>query len=174
MLAKLNFPVISIATAPPEVVPLLERIKKKFSGIPPIKGMMANSPVTLESYLDLSDNMDKTSFSKIEQQAIYLLLSSYNQCGYCMNAHTHALKNIFKQPPDSVDAIVAGQPTGHAKTDALLDTVRALLEGRGEVSEGQRSRFVEAGYTEAQLIDLLAAIAMKTLTNYMGRLAQLD
>lgn len=173
MLAKLNYPEISMDQAPAESVQLLERVRKKFGGIPPIKGQIANSPVTLESYLDISDNMEKSSFSKVEQQAIYLLVSSYNECGYCTNAHTNALKNIFKQPSEAVDAVVAGNPTGHEQTDALLSTVQALLDGRGQISEEQRQRFLAAGYSDNQLIDLLSAIAMKVITNYMGRLAQL-
>lgn len=44
-----------------------------------------------------------------------LTISVYNECGYCTRAHTNILKTVDKQPAVAVDAIVAGNPTGHAK-----------------------------------------------------------
>lgn len=173
MRANLEYPILSMSDATDETVQLFERVKKKFGGIPPIKGAIANSPVTLESYLDISDNFSKAGFTPTEQQIAFLTISLYNQCDYCTKAHTNALKNIFKLPGDIVDSILAEQPTGDAKVDALVDTCRSLMDHKGEIPEEIRVEFVAAGYSERQLIDLLSAIAMKAITNYFGRLSGL-
>ncbi len=173
MSAKIDYPVYSLKTVPEDAKPLLERINSIFGGVLPLKGMMANSPVTLKSYLDILGNMNDTDFTKIEQQSVYLVTSMFNGCGYCTDAHAKGLKKIFKMPPDQVDAILAGQPTGDEKIDALLCATLDLLENRGAISEEARNRFLSAGYTDKQLIDLLSAIAMKAITNYLGRLGGL-
>ena len=173
MSAKIDYPVYSLQTVPEDAKPLLERINTIFGGVLPLKGMMANSPVTLKSYLDILGNMNDTDFTKIEQQSVYLVASMYNGCGYCTDAHTRGLKKIFKMPEDQVDAIVAGKSTGDEKIDALVAVTKEMLETRGAISEEARSRFLAAGYTDNQLIDLLSALAMKLITNFLGRLGGL-
>lgn len=173
MTAQIDYPVYSLKTVPEDAKPLLEKINSIFGGVLPLKGMMANSPVTLKSYLDILGNMNDTTFTKIEMQSVYLLTSMYNECGYCTDAHSKGLKKIYKMPEDQVDAILARTPTGDEKIDALLAATLELLENRGAITEEVRARFLAAGYTDNQLIDLLSAIAMKAITNYLGRLGSL-
>ncbi len=173
MTAQIDYPVYSLKTVPEDAKPLLEKINSIFGGVLPLKGMMANSPVTLKSYLDILGNMNDTTFTKIEMQSVYLLTSMYNECGYCTDAHSKGLKKIYKMPEDQVDAILARTPTGDEKIDALLAATLELLENRGAITEEVRARFLAAGYTDNQLIDLLSAIAMKAITNYRGRLGSL-
>ncbi|MCV0428900.1 MAG: carboxymuconolactone decarboxylase family protein [Roseibium sp.] len=168
-----RYSVLNLETAPSASAPLLERINSIFGGILPLKGVMANSPVTLKSYLDILGNMNDTDFTKIEQQSIYLVASMYNGCGYCTDAHSRGLKKIFKMPEDQVDAILSGRPTGDEKIDALVNVTQEILETRGAISDEARHRFLQAGYTDNQLIDLLSALAMKLITNYLGRLSGL-
>ena len=168
---KLDLPLQTLDTATDEARPLLEGIHQKFGKIPNIVATMANAPVTLQSYAALGANFAKAGFTPAEQQIIFLAISVENACGYCTAAHSTALKGSFRMPAEVVAAIRAQTSTGDAKRDALIETVRELVRNKGHVAVKTRKAFLGAGYTQVQLIDLLSAIAMKTLTNFLDHLA---
>lgn len=172
MTNKIDLPTQSLETAADEIKPTLEGIHKKFGKIPNIVGAMANAPVTLQNYAALGANFAQAGFKPLEQQIIFLTISVENGCDYCTAAHSTALKSGFKLPAEIVAAIRDKAPTGEAKHDALITTVRELVTRKGYLAVETREAFFAAGYTQTQLIDLLSAIAMKTLTNYLDHLAE--
>jgi len=74
-------------TAPEKSVAVLEGAEKTFGFIPNLMGTMAES-ATAEGYLTLSRIFDQTAFSRTERQVIILAASRYNECHYCMAAHS--------------------------------------------------------------------------------------
>jgi alkylhydroperoxidase family enzyme len=66
--------------------------------------------------------------------------------------------------------IRTGQPTGDAKRDALVRFVRLLVTTRGTISEHEFRAIKEAGYSEAQLVDISLALAVITFTNVFNRI----
>jgi AhpD family alkylhydroperoxidase len=164
---KISLPLQSLDTATDDVKPILEGVHKKFGKIPNIVATMANAPVTLQNYAALGANFANAGFKPAEQQIIFLTISVENGCDYCTAAHSTALKGGFKMPAEIVAAIRDNASTGDVERDALIETVRELVRGKGYLSAQTRDAFLAAGYTLTQLIDLLSAIAMKTLTNYL-------
>jgi AhpD family alkylhydroperoxidase len=173
MTQKLDLPVQTLETASQEVTPLLEAVYAKFGKIPNIIGTMANAPVTLQSYLALGGNFAKAGFTPLEQQIIFLTISLENGCDYCTAAHSTALTGGLKQTKDRIDTIRSAEPLEDARLEALITTVRELVRRKGYLAAPARDAFFNAGYSQTQLIDLLSAIAMKTLTNYLDHLADI-
>ena len=132
-------------------------------------GIGSNSPHALEAGLNLDAALKKGSLSGREIEAIKLVVSEVAACDYCLAAHTLIGK---KQGLDAatMTALRRGQPSGDAKLDALSSLARVLVETRGvaptDTIDGVRS----AGYTDAQIVDLVLAITSITFTNLFNRI----
>ena len=168
-----RYSVLNLETAPEDSVPLLEGVHKTFGKIPNIIGTMSNSPLTLKSYTQLGANFRAAGFSPLEQQVTFLTISVENECDYCSAAHSTALKKGQKVDPALVEALRNKELTGEARLDALVTVVREMVTQKGRVSDTAHNNFLAAGYSEQQLLDILSAIAMKTLTNYLDHLTDI-
>jgi uncharacterized peroxidase-related enzyme len=164
------FKVHNTESAPEGSHAALESVEGSFGFIPNIRGVLAEAPATLKAYLTLSELLEETSFSPWEQQAILVAVSSQNGCDYCTAAHGAVLAQLGGSA-DQLDAIRGGRPTGDARTDTLLDFTRTVVSERGWASEAEVQRFLDAGFSKAQLLELLVGVALKTLSNYANHLA---
>ena len=54
------------------------------------------------------------------------------------------------------------------KAEAAVRFAVALVKNRGQVSEGDVSAAKLAGYGEAELVEIVAHVALNTLTNYLN------
>ena len=149
---------------------------KLFSAIKGAIGMVPNayaaignnSPLALEAALSLDAALAKSSLSAKEIEIIKLAVSEVAGCDYCLAAHTL----IGKKNGLSRDAILAlrhGQASGEARFDALANFVRSLVTTSGTASPEVVASVKEAGYSDAQIVDILLAVASITFTNLLNR-----
>jgi uncharacterized peroxidase-related enzyme len=160
----------SETTAPAGAAELLGKVRERYGFIPNLAAFLAESPTALEGLLGLAGAFDKTSFSEIERQLIQLTVSVENNCDYCRSAHTGMARKAGMEP-EKVQAVLAKRPLGEGRLEALRKFTRTLVEKRGWASDDEVSRFLQTGYTKAQVFELVLGIALKTLTNYTNHLA---
>lgn len=167
---------LTIDNAPAGSKPIMEGIKKTFGFVPNLMGIFANSPEMLRGYLALEAEWNKTSFTPQERNLALLVASLENECGYCVAAHSTVAKAFQKVPAETVAAIRAGKPTGEKKTDAMIALVRELVSKRGHASDATIDGFLAVGFTKTQVMEVLMAVALKTISNYLDHLnpASLD
>lgn len=147
-----------------------------FTGIKKAVGMLpnayasigSNSPAALQAVLQLDAALGKSTLSRTQIEAIKLAVSAEAGCDYCLAAHTLMGKHAGLGSA-AMAAIRAGQPTGDAGTDALTGFARALVASSGTVPAGQVAAIQAAGYSDAQIVDTLLAIAAITFTNLVNR-----
>ena len=161
---------LTIANAPAASKPVLEGVKKAFGLLPNLMGVFANSPEMLKGYLALEAEWNKTSFTPQERTLALLAASLENECGYCIAAHSTVAKAFLKVSAETVANIRAGESTGDKKTDALITLVRELVGKRGHASHEAIDNFLAVGYTKTQVMELLMAVAMKTISNYLDHI----
>ncbi len=157
------------ATAPKGAAEVLARVKERYGFIPNLAATLAESPVTLDSVLNLSGTFDKTSFTDIERQVILLTVSLANGCDYCKTVHT-ALGRKAGIDGETMKVLLAFAPIPDVKLTALRDFAKAMVEERGRLHEQRARRFLDAGYTKAQVFEVVMGVALKTLTNYSNHL----
>ena len=158
-------------SAPEASRPLLAAVANKYGMIPNLMGIFAESPATLEAYLKLGEIFEqRSSFNAIEKQLILLAASFENECKYCMAAHSSIGRQVG-MPDDVLQALREGTPIADVKLEALHSFVRKLVITRGNVSAAATSVFLAAGYTQAQVLECLLALAFKTLSNYTSHIA---
>lgn len=150
---------------------LFERSQQEIKMIPNMYQAMANAPELLQSYMDSYQSFRAHSgFSPAEQEVILLVISYENGCEYCMAAHSTMADFYSKVPPEITEAIREDKEISDAKFHALVEMTREMLLSRGRPSESSVNQFLQAGYQEKQLLDIILAIAAKTLSNYTNHL----
>ncbi|MRW91105.1 carboxymuconolactone decarboxylase family protein [Duganella sp. FT80W] len=128
----------------------------------------SNSPLALEAALNLDAALRKSSLSAKEIEVVKLAVSQDAQCDYCLAAHTL----MGGKAGLSVDAIVAvrhGQPSDDARLDALARFVHSVVTTSGDVPAEVVLAVKQAGYSDAQIVDTLLAVASITFTNLFNR-----
>jgi uncharacterized peroxidase-related enzyme len=158
-------------SAPAASRPLLEGIQRAFGFVPNLFGVFAESPAALDGALAIFEAFSKSSLSTTEQQLVMLAVSEANDCGYCVAAHSTIAKRMVKVDPALVDAARRREPLADAKLDALVRFTRQVVEQRGTLADADVAAFLDAGYTRAQVVEVLLGVGMKTFNNYVDHIA---
>jgi len=166
-----QFTVHTAESAPAESRPLLEGIRRSFGFVPNLFAVFAESPAALQGALAMAEAFSKSTLSPAEQQLVALAVSEANDCQFCVAAHSTIAKHMAKADPLSVDATRAREPLAESKLDALVTFTRQVVEQRGFVADAEVAAFMLAGYTKAQLIEVLLGVGMKTFNNYVDHIA---
>ncbi len=161
----------TLDTAEGEAAELLASAQKATGMVPNMYGVMANSPGLLATYLDGYRRFRSGSgFTPAEQEAIFLTISRDNGCDYCMAAHSFLADNISKTPVEITEAIRDDRPVDDERYSALIGMTRSMLDTRGHPSDADVATFREAGYSDAQVLELVLAVAVKTISNWSNHL----
>jgi len=158
--------------AKPEVKAILSDVEKKYGFIPNLMSAFADSPPTLQGYLQLSEFTGMTLFSPEEQQAIFLATSYENGCEYCMAAHSMMALKVAGMPKVRLDAIRSGKKFEDKKFGALVDFTKDVVRLRGNLSQETVNNFLSLGYTNQHVLEVILGVTMKTLSNYVNHLAE--
>jgi len=149
----------------------LDTALKQTGMIPNMYAKMANSPGLLETYLFGYNLFRKESgFTPAEQEVVLLTISRLNACDYCMAAHSMIAEAVSKTPAQAIAAIREDRPIEDAKLSALATFTQLMFESRGRPTDLEVQAFLAAGYTERHALEVILAIAVKTLSNYANHL----
>jgi uncharacterized peroxidase-related enzyme len=157
----------SIETAPETAQPLLQAVKKQLGVVPNMFRAISNSPAALEGYLGLNGALAKGMLEAPTRERIALAVAEVNGCDYCLSAHTYLGKNLSKLSDIEIAANRDGGSTD-AKADAAVRFAVKLVEARGHPSNEDLQAVKQAGYTDAQVIEIVLHVALNTLTNYIN------
>ncbi len=150
---------------------VLETTQSKLGFIPNLYGNMANSPGALSTYaLGYGQFREHSGFTPAEQEIVFLTISKENGCGYCVAAHSMVAEKMSGVPSQAVNAIRNGEIIQDTKLAALSIFTRRLLQSRGLPIDSEIKEFLQAGYKEEQILEIVLAIAVKTISNYTNHL----
>jgi len=167
----MKFPLHTQDSAPELSKPLLAQVESAFGFVPNLTAMLAESPAALAGYLQLSGIIQEHSeLSPQEQQIVMLAVSEANGCDYCMAAHS-VIAGRAQVPQETVATLRACGDLTDPKQAALAKFARAVTEHRGWVPDTEQEAFLAAGFTKGQLLDVVAIVSLKTLSNYANHLA---
>lgn len=166
-----TFPIHDIESAPADAKPILAAASKAIGFVPNLYGVFASSPAVLEAYTALAQLLDsKTDFDETERQVLFLTISARNECEYCVAAHS-VIAGAKRVPQAVVDAVRDGTPLANAKLEALRTFASAVVEQRGLVGQEALDAFFGAGYSPRHALEVILAVAFKTLSNTTNHLA---
>lgn len=166
----LKTPPVGDAAADPDVSALFEAARESLGFVPNTYRGMARAPALLETYRLGYGLVRAGSFTGPEQEVIFLTASLMNDCPYCVGAHSALGIEDFGLAAEHVEALRNGGSLSDARLEALraftVEMVRTTGRPRADVAEA----FLSAGYSEAQMFEVILAISLKMLSNFAGRL----
>jgi len=157
----------TIEDAPQNARPLLEQVKAQLGSVPNLFRITATSPDALKGYLDLSGALTKGALDAQTRERIALAVAQINGCSYCLSAHSYIGKHMAKLSDAEIAANRKGGSTD-PKADAAVRFAVELVNARGSVSAADVSTVKLAGYSDAEIVEIVTHVALNTLTNYLN------
>jgi len=158
--------------SPEKSKPLLDAVEQQLGVIPNLFRLVGTSPAALEGYLGLNGALGRTLDAKTRER-IALAVAQANGCDYCLSAHTYLGLNLAKIDEAEIALNRSGH-SGDAKADAAIVFARRVLDARGRVRDADLSAVRDAGFTDAQIVEIVLTVALNVLTNYVNNVAGTD
>jgi uncharacterized peroxidase-related enzyme len=163
---------VDLSTAQGKAKHLLDAVKSKLGLVPNMTKVMANSPAVLEAYLGFSGALAGGLLPAKVREQLALLTAQRNHCNYCLSAHTA----IGKMVGLTLEQTVASREGdgGSEKTTAALAFATRVLETKGQTGEADLGAVRAAGYTDGEIAEIIAHVALNVLTNYFNVATDVD
>ncbi|WP_418275375.1 carboxymuconolactone decarboxylase family protein [Isoptericola jiangsuensis] len=159
------------STAPQESQELLAASKKNFGRIPGLHAVMAEAPGLLEGYQTLHRLFQDSTFDAEELTVVWQSINVEHSCHYCVPAHTAIAKGMGVDD-EIIDALRDGTPLHEPRLEALRTFSLAMVRERGDVDDATVQAFLDAGFTQRQVLEVVLGIAQKVMSNYTNHLAR--
>ncbi|MFO1394004.1 MAG: carboxymuconolactone decarboxylase family protein [Steroidobacteraceae bacterium] len=169
-MSRINIPA-SVESAPAAAQPSLNGVKAKLGSVPNLFRLLAVSPAGLEGYLGLSGALGKGALDARTRERIALTVAEFNGCGYCTSAHAFIGRNMAGLSDAEIAANRNGGSTDERAAAAVRFAVK-VVEARGHVSDADVATIRAAGYSDAEVIEIVLHVALNTLTNYVNEVAE--
>jgi uncharacterized peroxidase-related enzyme len=150
---------------------IFDNLHKMIGFVPNLYAYYAHNETALADYLALQNR--KSTLRGKEREIINLVTSEVNGCRYCQSAHT-VFGKMNGLTDEQIIEVRKGSASFDPKLDALVKFTRDVVEHRGHVSEESKQRFLEAGYTQANLVDVVIVIGDKTISNYIHSITGIE
>lgn len=164
--------VIDRHTADTEQQQLLDAIQRELGSVPNFLKVFANSPAALRAFLGLHGIAKEGSLDLQTRERIALALAQQNACEYCLSAHTALGRNAGLNG----DEIAANRAGGSqdAKAAIAVKFARSLVEHQGEVTSAEIAEVREAGFSDADIVEIITHVGMNLLTNILGKASRVE
>ena len=163
---------IDRATAPAATQQLLADVDDKLGTTPNLIATLAQSPAAARSYLCMSDELAAGLLAEPLRQQIALTVSQANRCEYCVAGHAAIGISVGLTNDEIRDARLGASPD--RKTEAVLRFARRIVEQRGSVSDDDVREMRAAGNGEAEIVEVIANVALIIFSNYFNLVARTE
>ena len=166
---------ISIPTlddAPAASRPILEAVKGQLGLVPNLFRLVALSPVALAGMTDLSGALAKALDVKTRER-LAIATAQVNGCDYCLSAHTYLGLNLARLSAEEI-ALNRNGASSDAKAAAAVRFGAKVAQTRGKITAADLDAVRHAGFTDAQVIEIVAVVAENFLTNLINNVADTD
>lgn len=162
----------SIETAADSVKPRLEAALKAGGFVPNLLGVLANAPSAIETYQTVSGINQKSSLTPAEIEVIQITAAVQNGCGFCVAGHTKLARNKIRMDDALVEALRQSGVLPNDKLNALALFTKQVIAQKGAVSDDELKAFFDAGYNEANALEVILGVSLATLCNFANNLAK--
>ncbi|MGA2419730.1 MAG: carboxymuconolactone decarboxylase family protein [Candidatus Acidiferrum sp.] len=167
-----RLPALQTEAAPGKSKQLLEAVQAKLKITPNMTRVMANSPAVLEAYLSFSGALSSGTLGAKLGEQIALEVGEQNSCEYCVSAHTAIGKMTGLS--DAEIAAARDARSDSAKNGAALQFARAIVAKKGNASDGDVQAVRAAGFTDGEIAEIIAHVALNIFTNYFNTTAGVE
>ncbi len=156
-------------TAPEGSKAQLIATTKAWGFTPKLHAILAESSAGLIGYDTMFGLVAQSTLTPVEQQVAYQAINVFHGCEYCTMGHTYLSRATGMAEAD-VQALRADRAPSDARLAALWHFARAVVEARGNAGDAAVDAFLAAGFTRANVLEVVTIIATKTISNYTNQL----
>jgi uncharacterized peroxidase-related enzyme len=167
-----RLPVLNPSTAAGKVKDLFDAVKVKLGIVPNMTRVMANSPAVLEAYLGFNGALAAGQLDPKIREQLALVTSQQNHCDYCLSAHT-AIGKMVGLKPEEIVASREGRGSSQ-KATAALTFAKRVLDSKGQIGESDLAAVHAAGFSDGEVAEIIAHVALNVFTNYFNVATQVD
>ncbi|ARN18781.1 carboxymuconolactone decarboxylase family protein [Piscinibacter gummiphilus] len=144
----------------------LDRIQRAFGATPNMFRAVANSPAALASMWGSFGALSTGTLGAAIGERIAIAVANRNACEYCLAAHTAIGGKAGVNAAELASARdgVSADP----KAEAAMRFALRLVDGRGQVSDADFATLRAAGFTDAEIVEVVAHVALNLFTNYVN------
>ena len=164
---------IDPATATGAAAEQLDATQKAMGAVPNMARAMVNSPAALKGYLGLSGALGGGVLRGATRERLALAMAEANECAYCLSVHTYTGAHAAKLSEDDILSAREGSATD-PKENAILTFALAVNAGHGDITDADFAAARAAGVTDAELVEVIAAVGLNSLTNFFNKAMQTD
>lgn len=151
---------------------LYEAITEALGTVPNFLKVFANSPAALKAFLGLHAIAGEGSLEAQTRERIALAVAEQNACAYCVSAHT-AIGRKAGLDKDEIDANRSGTSLD-AKAAVAVKFAQSVVEHKGEVTNAELNEVRDAGYSDAEIVEIITHVGMNILTNLIGKASRVE
>ncbi len=155
----------------------LEIVQQKLGFVPNVLAAFAKFPKQFEGFTKLYNALmlGESGLTKLEREMIAVTVSSENHCFYCLVAHGSAVRELSKDPQLG-ERIAANFRSAELpkKQEELLNFTKKLTKDPSEISENDRKKLRDVGYTDRDIWDISAIVGLFNMTNRLASATEME
>jgi alkylhydroperoxidase family enzyme len=157
-----RFPIHDELTAPAASLPVLRGALASTGQLPNVVGVLAGSPAVLRAYARFRAELRHGTLTHATLERIALAVAERHHSAPGLALHSR----LARQAGLGLDEVAAARrwESSDPREAALLRYLRPLAEQPGEAPAHLDEEAREAGWTDAQLLEAIAALALETFT----------
>ncbi|MEP7353227.1 MAG: carboxymuconolactone decarboxylase family protein [Acidobacteriota bacterium] len=163
---------VNAAEATGKTRQLLDGVQAKLGMTPNLMKTLAAAPAALEAYLHFGASLSTGTLDAKFREQLSLAVAQANSCEYCLSAHSAIGKMVGLKPEEILASREAH--AADAKRNAGLQFAQAVVVQRGEVSDQTVADVKAAGYSDGEIAEIIANVAINIFTNYFNHVARTD
>ena len=176
-LTKLNLDYEGTKDGEDQVKNYLEIVQQKLGFTPNVLAAFAKFPKQFEGFTKLYNALmlGESGLTKLEREMIAVTVSSENHCFYCLVAHGSAVRELSNDPQLG-ERIAANFRSAELpkKQEELLNFTKKLTKDPSEISENDRKKLRDVGYTDRDIWDISAIVGLFNMTNRLASATEME
>jgi uncharacterized peroxidase-related enzyme len=147
----------------------LAEVTKAWGFLPHLHAILAESPVALEAYDSLFGLVGRSTLTPAEQQVAYLAVNVMHECEYCTAGHTY-LARAAQLDEAAIQSLRNGTALANPRLQALRAFTERVVSTRGQIGDEAVAAFLAAGFSKANVLEVVTIVATKTISNYVNHI----
>jgi uncharacterized peroxidase-related enzyme len=168
--SRLNVPPLD--EAPADAQRILDNVGAQLGFVPNMFKTIASNPAVLEVVTTLQGTLSRVLDAKT-RHSIALAVSQANGCTYCLAMHTYVATEFGGMSRDDIELVRVGSSVD-PKRAAAARFAQQVVDSRGRVSDAELAGVRGAGYTDPQILAIVAVAVQFLLTNFINNVNQTD
>jgi uncharacterized peroxidase-related enzyme len=162
----------SLDASPEASKPVLNAVLKQLGVVPNLFRLVGNSPLALSGFSNFQAALSKTLDAKTRER-IALAVAQVNGCDYCLSAHTYLGLNLVNLTQEEITQNRQGG-SHDQKANVAVAFATSVTKNRGHVGDDEIKSVRDAGFSQGQIVEIVAIVAENCFTNFINNVAKTE